>query len=221
MCHNHQTIHLNHSNTLHTESEQRKEEAEVTFLIIWLTLFVRHQKSFLTAEHGILFIVNVCCTSSLLKMLYVSMKLWFQTQNVFFVVFAKVHSFKFYIMHKSIFLKKKDLYKAQNAYNASRYRGKKVEEERERLGGEGNWGCGEAEKKRRGQRSKRLMYCSVPLCPPQTPVSRHFCNTTAHGSSRTDRKRCSYIHIKLSMWGCRGRRLQLLQQVHRISFVCL
>ena len=37
------------------------------------------------------------------------------TQNIFF--FAKVHTFRFYIIHK-ISILKKDLYKAQNSYDA-------------------------------------------------------------------------------------------------------
>ena len=37
------------------------------------------------------------------------------TENIFF--FAKVHTFRFYIIHK-ISILKKDLYKAQNSYDA-------------------------------------------------------------------------------------------------------
>lgn len=74
------------------------------------------------------------------------------TKRFFFCFCQSTH---FQVLHYAQkYFKKKDLYKAQNAYNASRYRGKKVEEERERLKGGGNWCCGEAEKKRgvKGQR---------------------------------------------------------------------
>lgn len=48
------------------------------------------------------------------------MMLWFQTQNIF----AKVHTFQVLHYTQNKYLKK-DLYKAQNAYNASRYEGKR------------------------------------------------------------------------------------------------
>lgn len=52
------------------------------------------------------------------------MKLWFQTQNIFFFFCQSTH---FQVLHyaQNKYLKK-DLYKAQNAYNASRYGGKKL-----------------------------------------------------------------------------------------------
>lgn len=51
------------------------------------------------------------------------MKLWFQTQNIFFC-----QSTHFQVLHyaQNKYLKK-DLYKAQNAYNASRHGVKKLE----------------------------------------------------------------------------------------------
>lgn len=69
-------------------------------------------------------------------------------------------------MHKSI-LKKKDLYKAQNAYNASRYRGEKVEEERERLGGQ--LGLGGGRKEEEGSKVKEVNVLQCPPLPPPTP----------------------------------------------------
>lgn len=74
----------------------------------------------------------------------------------------------------------------------------------------------------RGQGAKRTAVS--PL------VSHQFCNTKAQESSRTNKKRCSYIHIKLSMYNCIQRRappttfnkyIEFHLYVYNVSFVIL
>lgn len=66
--------------------------------------------------------------------------------------------------------------------------------------GEGRREGGGVREEERGQRAKGQRTAVSPL------VSHQFCNTIAQESSRTDKRRCSHIHIKLSMYNCIQRR---------------
>lgn len=66
--------------------------------------------------------------------------------------------------------------------------------------GKGGLGVGGKESGQRAKRAKGQRTAVSPL------VSHQFCNTIAQESSRTDKRRCSHIHIKLSMYNCIQRR---------------
>lgn len=118
------------------------------------------------------------------------MKLWFQTHFL-------LPKYTLFVLHytQNNYLKK-DLYKAQNAYNVSHYEG----------GSRGGKGRLRMKKEDRGQRVKKKGECTAVFFPLRCHIG--FV-TTPQKSSRTDKRRCSHIHIKLSMYNCIERQAPL------------
>lgn len=70
------------------------------------------------------------------------------------------------------------------------------------VGGRECLGGGRGEKRKGGSKGEKVNILQFP----SPLVSHQFCNTIAQESSRTDKRRCSHIHIKLSMYNCIQRR---------------
>lgn len=118
------------------------------------------------------------------------------TKHFFFLFFCQSTHFQVLHYTQNKYLKK-DLYKAQNAYNASRYGGIK-----KRIGSGVRGLKSQATAQTRARRGNGSKVKKVTVLQFSTLVSHQYCNTIAQESSRTDKRRCSHIHIKLSMYNC-------------------